>query len=187
MPMERAEAIETILPGVKLVRASALSDARGSFTEILSASGPLASLGTGPVVQVNLSESERAGTVRGMHWQAYPHGQDKLVYCMRGRVFDVAIDVRQGSSSRCQYIGVHLSEDEPVGLFVPSGFAHGWQALTDRARILYVVFGASWTPASERGTRFDDEAVRIGWPIPVTLVSDRDRTWPSLAGVSSSG
>jgi dTDP-4-dehydrorhamnose 3,5-epimerase len=178
--------IEASLSEVKMIHAALRCDLRGSFTEILSASGPLASLGVGPVVQVNLSESEQAGTVRGMHWQSYPHGQAKLVYCMRGRVFDVAIDVREGSPSRCRHIGVQLSEDEPVGLFIPSGFAHGWQALTDRARILYVVFGAPWTPASERGASFDDEAIRIGWPVPVTLVSDRDRSWPSLAGSPSS-
>src|SRR6266478_2089935 len=144
--------IRTECEGLWVVEDEPRGDNRGSFTEAFRAS-EFAGHGFRGVLMVNFSSSRRAGTVRGLHWQAPPHSQPKLVRCVRGSVYDVAVDVRPGSPTYGRHFGAALSEDNGLALCVPEGFAHGWQALVDGARIMYLVGGSEWRPESERGLR----------------------------------
>jgi dTDP-4-dehydrorhamnose 3,5-epimerase len=170
--------LRTGLDGLWIVEDEPRVDARGSFAEAYRAEELSARGFQGPVLMVNFSESSRAGTVRGLHWQAAPFGQAKLVRCVRGAVYDVAADMRGGSPARLQHRGEALTESNGRALLVPGGFAHGWQALTDGARIMYLVGGSLWSPEHERGARHDDPALAVAWPLTASVVSDRDRSWP---------
>lgn len=168
----------TGIEGLWVVEDEPREDARGSFVEAFRAAA-FADRGLHTdVAQVNFSTSLRAGTVRGLHWQAAPHWQTKLVRCARGSVYDVAVDVRAGSPSRGAHFATVLTAENGKALYIPEGFAHGWQALSDGARILYLVAGSEWSQPAERGLRHDDPALGIAWPIVGGAVSDRDRAWP---------
>lgn len=129
------------------------------------------------VVQTNVSVTTRAGTVRGLHLQVAPALEAKLVRCTRGAIYDVAADVRPGSPTHGAWVGVELTEDNGTALYVPQGCAHGFQALTDGATMLYDA-SAPFTPSAATGVRHDDPAVGVRWPLPVTVISEQDRTWP---------
>lgn len=132
-------------------------------------------------VQGNIGASHKKGTLRGMHYQVAPHEEAKLVRCTRGAVWDVLLDVRADSPTFGQSFGVELSADTHRMLYIPPGCAHGYQALTDDVEVFYLV-SAFYTPEAERGIRFDDPAFGIEWPLPVTVISEKDRTWPDFAG-----
>lgn len=131
------------------------------------------------MVQSNVSLTRQAGTLRGMHFQAAPHAEDKLVRCARGAVWDAIVDIRPESPTYCQWIGVELSDANGRMLLVPQGFAHGFVSLTDDAVVLYQV-SEFYTPGAERGARHDDPAFGIRWPIPIRAMSDKDRSWPAF-------
>lgn len=128
------------------------------------------------VAQCNLSFNHKAGTLRGMHYQTPPAAETKLVRCTRGAIYDVIIDMRPDSPTYLQHIGVELSEDNRRALYVPELFAHGYQALTDGAEVVYQV-GEFYTPGYERGIRYDDPTFGIEWPMPITVISDKDASW----------
>jgi dTDP-4-dehydrorhamnose 3,5-epimerase len=132
------------------------------------------------VAQCNLSYNHKAGTMRGMHYQTPPAAEAKLVRCTRGRIYDAIIDLRTDSETYLQHFGIELSEDNRTALYVPELFAHGYQALTDGAEVFYQV-SEFYTPGQERGLRYDDPAFGIRWPMPVTVISEKDRSWPSFA------
>jgi dTDP-4-dehydrorhamnose 3,5-epimerase len=130
------------------------------------------------VVQCNASFNARRDTVRGMHYQADPHGESKLVRCVRGSIFDVAVDLRADSRSYCDWHGVELSAANRVALYLPVGLAHGFQTLTDDCEVLYQM-GHRYAPDAARGVRWDDPAFAIEWP-PVTgerTISVKDRAY----------
>jgi dTDP-4-dehydrorhamnose 3,5-epimerase len=129
-------------------------------------------------VQVNRSVTLKRGTVRGMHLQRPPGAECKLVRCLRGGVFDVAVDLRPGSPTYLGWYGTELTEDNERSVLVPEGVAHGFQTLTDDAHMLYQ-HTAFWDRNLESGVRFDDPRVAIDWPLRVTAVSDRDRSLPT--------
>jgi dTDP-4-dehydrorhamnose 3,5-epimerase len=129
--------------------------------------------------QCNLSFNHRAGTLRGMHYQLPPAAEAKLVRCVRGAIYDVIIDMRPESPSYLQHFGVRLDDDNHTALYVPPLFAHGYQALTDRAEVSYQV-SEFYTPGQERGIRYDDEAFGIDWPLAVTVISEKDSSWPGF-------
>jgi len=131
------------------------------------------------MVQTNMSLTRRAGTLRGMHFQSAPDDEDKLVRCVRGAIWDAIVDLRPSSPTYCQWFGLELSESNTRMLLVPKGFAHGFVTLTDEAAVNYQV-SAFYAPASERGTRHDDPAFGIRWPVPVLDMSDKDRSWPDF-------
>jgi dTDP-4-dehydrorhamnose 3,5-epimerase len=164
----------TPLPGLQLVRGPVVGDARGRFERVFDADAFAALRPDLRWAQVNLSRTFRAGTVRGMHFQHPPAAEAKLVGCVRGRVFDVAVDLRAGSPTFLRWHGVVLDEAEPVRIFIPEGFAHGFQALTDDVQLLYF-HTAAWSPAHEDRVRFDEPRVGIAWPLPVAQLSDKDR------------
>ena len=112
-----------------------------------------------------------------MHYQAAPHAETKVVRCIGGAVFDVIVDVREGSPTRGQWQGFELSAANRRQLYIPEGFAHGFQALTDNAEVAYMI-SALHVPDAAAGFRYDDPGVAIAWPLPVSTISDRDLGWP---------
>lgn len=131
------------------------------------------------MVQANLSCSRRKGTLRGMHYQVPPASEPKFIRCIRGAIWDVIIDMRPDSPTYLDHIGVELSADNRRAIYVPDMFAHGNQALTDDVELFYLV-GEFYTPGCERGVRHDDPAIGIEWPLPVSVISDKDAAWPLL-------
>lgn len=179
--------IITPLEGLHEIHHQPVGDARGRFTRLFCES-ELAPIRQGlHFTQINLSETHGCGTLRGMHYQTPPAAEAKLIRCVRGRVFDVAVDLRAGSPTFLQWHALELAGDNDRAVFIPEGFAHGFQALTDEVHLLYM-HTASWTPACEAGLRHDDPRLAIRWPQPVTVISERDRSYPLIddrfAGVS---
>lgn len=178
--MSAFQFIETPLAGLVQVRRTFRSDNRGHLVRMFCGR-ELAGLGWDePVAQSNLTLTRRAGTVRGMHFQRPPHGETKLVTCVRGRVFDVAVDLRRGSATFGQWFGTVLDAKELVALNIPKGFAHGFQALTDDAEMLYF-HSAEYAPDHEGGLNPLDQATGIAWPLPITEMSERDAALPGIA------
>lgn len=132
------------------------------------------------VSQSNVSFNRRKGTLRGMHYQIQPKAEAKLVRCTRGAVYDVIIDLREDSSSCRRWVAVELTEANSRMLYVPEGFAHGYQTLEDDSELLYQMF-ESYSPEHARGVRWDDPELGIDWPLPNPIISERDRAYPPLA------
>jgi dTDP-4-dehydrorhamnose 3,5-epimerase len=130
-------------------------------------------------VQGNVSYNKSAGTLRGMHYQVFPHEEVKLVRCTRGAIYDVIIDLCRQSPTYCQWAGVELSAQNLKMLYVPKGFAHGYMTLEDNVEVFYLV-SEFYTPGSERGVCYDDLAFGITWPMPLSIISDKDRAWPQF-------
>jgi len=171
--------IDTEVEGLKILECEMIGDDRGYFSRVFCRD-EFAEAGIDySIVQCNISCNERRGTVRGMHWQAAPHGEAKLLACVAGRIFDVAVDLREGSRTYRQWFGIELDSQKPTMLFVPEGFAHGYMALTDGAMAAYPV-NARYHPASARGFRPDDPAINIRWPMPIRVISEKDRSGPPL-------
>ena len=130
-------------------------------------------------LQMNHSFTIIAGTIRGMHYQVQPHSEIKLVRCIAGRVYDVIVDIRSESPTFLQWFGVELSAENRKMMYIPVGFAHGFQTLTTDCELIYH-HSACYTAGAEGGIRWDDPATRIEWPLPVAQISDRDRHHPLL-------
>jgi dTDP-4-dehydrorhamnose 3,5-epimerase len=131
------------------------------------------------VVQCSLSFNERAGTLRGMHWQAAPHAEVKLVRCTRGAIWDVIIDLRSGSSSYLRHVGVELSADNGQALYIPEGFAHGFVTLVDGTEVFYQM-SQFYEPGAARGARWNDPAFAISWPVTEPVLHPRDASYPDF-------
>jgi dTDP-4-dehydrorhamnose 3,5-epimerase len=171
----------TTLPGVWVVELDRLGDERGWFARTFDAE-EFSTRGVNPiVVQCNASFSARRGTVRGMHYQAEPHGESKLVRCVRGAIFDVAVDVRPDSPTCRGWHGVELSAENALAFYVPAGFAHGFQTLTDDCEVLYQM-GHRYVPEASRGVRWDDPAFAIEWPSVdgERIIAPKDRGYPDF-------
>jgi len=130
------------------------------------------------IVQVNFSYNRLRGTVRGMHYQAPPHAETKIVRCLTGRLYDVIIDLRPGSSTLGQWFGIELAAGNQTMLYIPEGLAHGFQTLEDDTEVLYLM-SEFHTPEAARGLRYDDPAFRVSWPLSVSRISQKDLSWPS--------
>lgn len=169
--------LPTPLGGVFRVETSAHSDARGSFLRTYDhAAFATAGLAFIPC-QTSLSVNPLRHTLRGMHWQADPHGEQKLVRCVAGAVYDVALDLRPGSPTRGQWHAETLSAGNAAALFLPQGVAHGFLTLTPDAVVEYQI-DTPHAPAFARGRRWDDPAFGIAWPAPPALIGDKDMAWP---------
>jgi len=169
----------TPLDGLYEIERAGIGDARGRFTRLFCEQ-ELAPIRTGlHFSQINLSETSGQGTVRGLHYQVPPAAEAKFIRCLRGSVFDVAVDLRTGSPTFLQWHAIELAEDNDRAIFIPEGFAHGFQALTDQVQLLYM-HTAAWAPDCERGVRHDDPRLAIAWPQPVAMLSDRDRGYPLI-------
>jgi dTDP-4-dehydrorhamnose 3,5-epimerase len=179
MAERRFIASETPLAGLMRVQRTRIEDERG-FLSRLYCRDELARLGLAdPIVQINHTVTRAKGMVRGMHFQRPPHVEDKLVSCLRGEVLDVAVDLRAGSPTLLKWHGERLSAENGASLFIPKGFAHGFQALTDDCELLYL-HTAAYASDSEGALNPLDPALSIEWPLAVTAMSARDRAHPPL-------
>ena len=169
----------TALPGAYLVRLEPRTDERGLFARAFCAQEFGAHGLEANYVQANISTNTRAGTVRGLHFQREPHAEVKLVRCVKGAVYDVIVDLREGSPTYLRSFGAELSDANGLMMYAPRGFAHGYQALSDGATMFYMV-SAFYAPQAEGGLRHDDPKLAITWPRAVTDVSDKDAKWPLL-------
>lgn len=131
------------------------------------------------LVQCNLSFNKVQGTLRGMHYQLPPAAETKVVRCIRGAIYDVAIDLRPTSPTYRQWTAVTLSAENRLSFYIPKGFAHGFQTLTDEAEIFYQM-SDFYAPAAARGIRWNDPAFQIEWPLPVTVMSVKDQGYPDF-------
>jgi dTDP-4-dehydrorhamnose 3,5-epimerase len=173
--------IETPLPGAWVIELEELGDERGWFARTFDAQ-EFRARGLNPdVMQCNASFNIRRDTLRGMHYQAEPHGESKLVRCVRGRIFDVAVDLRRDSPTYRDWHGVELSAENRLAFYIPAGLAHGFQTLTDDCEVLYQM-GHRYVPEAARGVRWDDPAFGIEWPEPPgkLIVSTKDRAYTYL-------
>ena len=172
---------ETAVSGVFIVDLDPHGDERGFFARAFC-SREFAEHGLEPgLVQANLAYSKQAGTTRGLHYQEASHPEAKFFRCIRGETFNVAVDLRAGSPTFRQWTSVVLSAANRRALYIPPVCAAGYQTLTDDAEVLYSVSGF-YAPEAERGLRQDDPALGIDWPHARTVVSDKDRAWPSIEG-----
>ena len=171
----------TPINGVFELLAQPFTDHRGAFLNAFRAQEPafMGSWGDRGISQVNLSRTEAVGTIRGLHLQAEPHSEAKLVRCLRGRVWDVAVDLRQDSRTYRHWHAVELSPEQSNALLIPEGCAHGFQVLEPSSELLYLHSGA-WEPQAETGVRWDDPQLAVAWLLPVTELSDRDFHLPFL-------
>ncbi len=166
----------TSLKDAYLIDPELRSDDRGGFARTFCAQ-EFAAHGLKPTVaQCNLSFNHQAGTLRGLHYQIPPAAETKLVRCTQGAIYDVIIDLRPDSPTYLQHFGVELTVANRRALYVPELFAHGYQALTDGAEVVYQV-GEFYTPGYERGLRYDDAAFGIEWPLPISVISPKDTAW----------
>jgi dTDP-4-dehydrorhamnose 3,5-epimerase len=168
----------TELEGAWLVDLEPREDERGFFARAWAREEFAAHGLSTEVVQANIAFNRHTGTLRGMHFQREPHAEVKLVRCTRGALYDVIVDLRASSPTHARWIGVELTADNRRMLYVPEGFAHGYQTLLDDTEAYYQV-SAAYAPEAEGGVRWDDPAFGIEWPDPSPpVLSDKDRTWP---------
>lgn len=178
--MSRLDFIDTPISDLKVVQRKPIRDARGYFSRFFCAE-EFAQVGLSSAIsQINHSYSKNAGTLRGMHFQMPPHAERKFVSCIRGEIFDVAVDLRRNSPTFLQWHGEVLSEENQRSLLIPEGFAHGFQTLTDDCELLYLV-SVAYEPTAERGLNAEDPLLKIKWPLPITEMSDKDRNNAALS------
>ena len=170
---------ETAVAGVWLIEPERLEDERGFFARVWDAR-EFEEHGLNPrLVQCSIAYTRARGTLRGLHYQAAPHEEAKLVRCVAGSIFDLAVDLRPGSSTFCQWHGAILSAENRLALYVPEGCAHGFLALRDDCEVLYQI--SEWhAPETAKGVRWNDPAFAIRLPEPVLVVNDRDRSYPDF-------
>lgn len=176
--------VETPLAGAFVVELRRLEDERGHFARTFDAELFAQHGMDARVSQCNLSSNRVAGTLRGMHFQAAPHGEAKLVRVVRGAVFDAIVDLREDSPTFKRWFGLELTEENDRALFVPDGFAHGFQTLADDTEMLYMM-STPFVPGAGSGVRWDDPAFGIDWPAPPAagrVISDRDAEYPDFIG-----
>jgi dTDP-4-dehydrorhamnose 3,5-epimerase len=158
----------TKIPGLLLKKSKVYVDERGTFRqEALRNDLP------NGFFQANRSVSKK-GVIRGLHFQTGTFAQGKLVSCLRGRIFDVAVDLRKGSTSYGEWYGIELSPENGLQLAIPEGFAHGFQSLEDNSEVLYFCFGAGYHYEAESGVRFDDPDIGVEWPLQDPILSEKD-------------
>lgn len=174
------QARQTAIEGVWVVETPVVGDERGSFYRAFCDSDLLLQLAGAPIRQINLSRSQQVGTVRGLHFQYPPQAEHKLVRCLRGRVFDLAVDLRSGSPTFLSWHAQELSPENRHMLLIPPGCAHGFQCLEADSELLYL-HTAPYQPELEGGVRADDPRLAIRWPLPIQNLSSRDQSHAYLS------
>jgi dTDP-4-dehydrorhamnose 3,5-epimerase len=170
----------TRLEGTLLIDVEPREDERGFFARTWCRR-ELAALGLDTeIAQESVSYNRLRGTVRGLHFQRPPHEETKIVRCTRGAIFDVVVDLRPHSSSYLQWQGFELTGESRRAVYIPKGFAHGFQTLAEHCEIAYQI-STFYAPEAAGGYRYDDKAFRITWPLPGTMISERDLSWPKFS------
>lgn len=170
---------ETKLSGAFIIELERFEDSRGFFALSWSAAEFARRKLDSQLAECNVSVNNKKGTLRGMHYQAHPHGQTKLVRCTMGAIYDVAIDLRATSPTFKQWVGVELSAKNRLMIYIPKGFAHGFQTLEDNSEVFYQM-SDPYVPDSGRTVRWNDPAFSIDWPPDDRTINDRDRLCPDL-------
>jgi dTDP-4-dehydrorhamnose 3,5-epimerase len=178
-PVDRFDFLPTPLAGLLTVQRSRIEDQRGFLSRMYSANAFAAAGVQKPIAQMNQTLTRRQGAVRGMHFQWPPHAETKLVTCLHGEIFDVAVDLRTNSPTFLQWHGEVLSAKNQRSLLIPEGFAHGFQTLTEDCELVYL-HTAAYEPAAEGAVSATDPRLAIRWPFAITDMSDRDRGHPLL-------
>lgn len=179
MTPSRFEFVFTLLPGLVVVRRKPVEDERGFFSRFYCA-GEFREAGLSkPVVQINHTLTRGKGAVRGLHFQSPPHAETKIVSCIRGEIFDVAVDIRRGSPTFLRWHAEILSAENHKSLLIPEGFAHGFQALSDECELIYL-HTASYSPDAEGGLNVSDPRIAVEWPLGVKGLSNRDQSYACI-------
>ena len=180
--MLRFSLLDTPLAGLKVIQRSFISDDRGSLTRVFCRD-ELSRLGwSGPISQANYTSTNRRGTIRGLHFQNPPHAETKLVSCLRGEIWDVAVDLRAHSPSFLHWHAEKLSSKNSLSYLIPKGFAHGFQALSDECEVLYFHSDA-YNKEAESGICPTDPLLDIQWPIYKKIISQKDQNYPLLTNL----
>lgn len=177
--MPRFDFCHTRLGGVYAIQRKLQEDARGFFSRFFCAEDFGAMGMSKPIAQINHTLTLRKGTVRGMHFQFPPHAESKIVSCLRGIIFDVVLDIRHDSKTFLHWHGEELSRDNRRSMYIPEGFAHGFQALSDECELLYL-HTAPYRRDAEGALNAVDPGLTIAWPLPITEMSERDKTHPFI-------
>lgn len=177
--MRRFTILDTPMMHLKVVQHQEISDGRGFLARLFCAEELLAAGWRKPIAQINQSVTHTRGTVRGMHYQNAPHAEMKLVTCLRGSIWDVAVDVRLGSPTFLQWHAEELSANNHRSLLIPEGFAHGFQALSDDVELIYV-HSAPHKKEAEGGLNPNDAKLAVSWPLAITELSAKDAQYPAL-------
>ncbi len=172
--------LDTGLAGAVIVEPDLLEDERGFFARVWSRDEFERRGLNAAVAQCNISHNRRSGTLRGMHYQVAPYEEAKLVRCTAGAIYDVIIDLRRDSQTFTRHFGIELTSENRRLLYVPEGFAHGFVTLQDDTEVFYQM-SQFYAPDHARGVRWDDPAFGIQWPVPVEVMSERDRTYPDFS------
>lgn len=185
--MSRFDFIPTPLAGLMRVQRKVIADERGFLSRFYCAEAFRAAGFDKPIAQINHTLTRAKGAVRGLHFQYPPYAETKVVSCLHGEIFDVAVDLRRGSPTFLHWYGTVLSAENRCSLLIPEGFAHGFQTLTEDCELIYL-HGESYHPESEGALNVTDPRLGIGWRLPVTDLSARDRNHtfiePDFAGVA---
>ncbi|HUD04882.1 MAG TPA: dTDP-4-dehydrorhamnose 3,5-epimerase [Patescibacteria group bacterium] len=169
------------ISGLKIITPDKFADNRGYFLKSFEKKAFLEQGIDFEIVQVNHSFNLVKGTLRGMHFQVEPFAQAKLIFCQKGRVFDVAIDLQKDSPTYKKWYGLELSEENKQILYIPKGFAHGFQTLEDNTEVIYYISN-EYSKEHESGVKWDDPAFGINWPLEPTVIADKDKNWPTFQG-----
>ena len=169
--------IETKLKGAYIIEPKKLEDERGFFARIWD-KDEFSKMGLdSKIVQSSISLNKKKGTIRGMHYQSKPHEESKIVKCVRGKIFDVLIDLRPNSETFKEWFSIELTEDNYKMVYIPKGVAHGFQTLEDNTEISYNISNF-YNPRSSKGVRWNDKKFGIKWPLKVSIISQRDASYP---------
>lgn len=171
--------IPTILPGAYVIELEPIIDHRGFFARGFCQREFEQNGLRDHFVQCNVSWNKEKGTLRGMHYQLPPHAEVKVVRCTRGAIYDVIVDLRSDSPTYCKWIGVELTADNYRMLYIPEGFAHGYQTIEPNSEVFYLV-SQFYSSASERGVRWNDKAFNISWPLANPILSIKDQSYPDF-------
>lgn len=177
--MSRFEVIATEIQGLKVIQSKPIGDARGFLSRVFCAESFEEFGFDKNINQINHTLTREKGTVRGMHYQTPPHAEIKLVSCLHGEVFDVAVDLRKDSPTFLRWHAAILSADNHRSMLIPEGFAHGFQTLTENCELLYL-HSASYVKEAEAALNATDPTLSIDWPLPVSERSERDRSHPNI-------
>lgn len=178
--MSRLTIADLSIPGLKLIERQRLGDARGFLSRLFCADELAFAGWHKPIAQINHTRTALSGSIRGMHYQTPPHAEMKLVSCIRGEVWDVAVDLRANSSTFLQWHAQTLSAANGHAMLIPEGFAHGFQTIADDVEMLYL-HSVAYAPAAEAALRFDDPRLGITWPLAVKEISARDQSHALLS------
>jgi len=175
--------LPTPLPGVLFIQLERYTDERGFLARTWCREGFAKRGLVAELAQCSISHNNKAGTVRGLHFQARPLEETKLVRCSAGAIYDVVVDLRRDASTFGRWHAVKLTAEHGEMLYIPEGFAHGFQTLTDGAQVFYGI-STPFVSDLARGVRWDDPTIGINWPLPCSVISDRDRALPPLEEVN---